>query len=63
MWLRDLLPASSPFDKSRIMTYGYNSSLMNSKSRENMRDWADGLLQGLNELRKSDVVSDRSLRL
>jgi hypothetical protein len=44
------------------MTYGYNSSLVNSKFKENMRDWANGLLQGLNELRKSDLVSQQSLR-
>lgn len=62
MWLRDLLPGGSPFNKSRIMTYGYNSSLVNSKFKENIRDWANGLLQGLNELRKSDLVSQRSLR-
>jgi hypothetical protein len=62
MWLWDLLPGSSPFDKSRIMKYGYNSSLVNSKLKENMRDWANGLLHGLNELRKSDLVSQQSLR-
>ena len=45
MWLRDLLPGSSPFAKSRIMTFGYNSTLVNRESNDRIKDWADALLR------------------
>ena len=47
MWLRDMLPGSAPFDKSRIMTFGYNSTLVNRSSNDRLQDWADELLKQL----------------
>jgi len=45
MWLRDLLPPKTPFQQSRIMTFGYNSTLVNRKSTARIRHWADELLK------------------
>ena len=51
MWLRDLLPNSTPLERSRIMTFGYDSSLINRKSDDRIRDWADELLRQVGYVR------------
>lgn len=51
LWLRDLLPDSAPFEQSRIMTFGYDSTLINRKSNNRINDWADELLYQLGYLR------------
>ena len=53
MWLRDLLPGSTPFSDSRIMTFGYNSTLVNRKSNDRINDWADELLRQVGYVRTS----------
>ena len=53
MWLRDLLPNSTPLGRSRIMTFGYDSSLINRKSDNRIRDWADELLRQVGYVRTS----------
>ena len=53
MWLRDFLPKSTPFNSSRIMTFGYNSALMDKGSNDRMRDWADELLRQVGYVRVS----------
>lgn len=59
MWLRDLLPKSTPFKASRIMTYGYNAALCDKKSNDRIRDWADELLRQIGYLRVSDEERTR----
>ena len=51
MWLRDLLPNSTPLERSRIMTFGYDSTLINRKSNDRIRDWADELLRQVGYVR------------
>ena len=53
MWLRDLLPGSTPFANSRIMTFGYNSTLVNKTSNDRINDWADELLRQVGYVRTS----------
>ncbi|KAH8688222.1 hypothetical protein BGZ61DRAFT_391426, partial [Ilyonectria robusta] len=53
MWLRDYLPHEFP--KSRIMTFGYNSNLMDGKSiNHGLKDFADSLIDGLKFVRATD---------
>ncbi|KAF5012463.1 hypothetical protein FDECE_1515 [Fusarium decemcellulare] len=53
MWLRDYLPSSEYFTKSRIMTFGYDSDLTNKKTVMTLENWAESLLHNLNEVRRS----------
>ena len=59
MWLRDLLPHSTPFDESRIMTFGYDSTLFNKKSNDRIRDWADELLKQVSYVRNTEEERNR----
>lgn len=61
MWLRDLLPKSAPFDRSRIMTFGYDSSLVNRKSQDRIRDWADELLRQVGYVRTTQKDQSRPI--
>ena len=61
MWLRDLLPKSTPFNASRIMTFGYNSALLDKGCNDRMRDWADELLRQLGYVRVSDEERKRPI--
>ena len=61
MWLRDLLPETSPFDQSRIMTFGYDSTLVNRKSKNRIKDWADELLHSVGHLRVAPHEQERPI--
>lgn len=61
MWLRDLLPDSSPFERSRIMTFGYDSTLINRKSNNRIRDWADELLRQVGHVRTTPSEQQRPI--
>ena len=61
MWLRDLLPGSAQFDKSRIMTFGYNSTLVNKTSNDRIQDWADELLRQVGYVRTTAVEECRPI--
>ncbi|KAL8989972.1 MAG: hypothetical protein Q9169_008238 [Polycauliona sp. 2 TL-2023] len=61
MWLRDMLPNSSPFNRARIMTYGYDSTLIKKESNERIKDWADDLLQQIGH--GGLVVKEAMIRL
>ncbi|KAI9851909.1 MAG: hypothetical protein M1830_006840, partial [Pleopsidium flavum] len=61
MWLRDLLPGSAPFERSRIMTFGYNSTLVDKKSNDRLRDWADELLRQVGYVRSSAEEQERPI--
>ncbi|CZR63155.1 uncharacterized protein PAC_13052 [Phialocephala subalpina] len=47
MWLRDILPTSPPFDKARIMTFGYGSQLFDGSNLSGIHDWSHYLLSSL----------------
>ena len=51
MWLKDFLPESSGFERARIMTFGYNSTLIDRKSNDRLQDWADDLLRQIGHVR------------
>ena len=61
MWLRDLLPGSVPFSKSRIMTFGYNSTLVNRNSNDRIQDWADELLKQVGYVRTTIEEQSRPM--
>jgi pimeloyl-ACP methyl ester carboxylesterase len=63
MWLRDFLPGNAPFNKARIMTFGYNSTLVDRKSNDRLQDWADELLRQLGGVRDSPAERARPLVL
>ena len=54
MWLRDFLPTSTPFDRSRIMTFSYDAALLDRTSDSSPVVWADELLR--------EICSVRSMR-
>ena len=56
MWLRDFLPVSEYFAKSRIMTFGYDSDLTDSRSVMRIENWAQSLLDSVNQVRLSNKV-------
>jgi hypothetical protein len=58
MWLRDFLPNSTAFQKSRIMTFGYDSALTNRKNNSRIQDWADELLFEVGFVRKLEKVGN-----
>ncbi|KAH8747004.1 ankyrin repeat protein [Hyaloscypha finlandica] len=53
LWLRDILPHQIP--QARIMSYGYDSSVVFSKSTEDISTFADGLLEDLVSRRQGQV--------
>jgi pimeloyl-ACP methyl ester carboxylesterase len=55
MWLRDFLPLSQSFQKSRIMSFGYDSTLVNKNSTDRIRDWADEMLRQISRVRTSEA--------
>lgn len=57
MWLRDLLPGTHPFQTARIMTFGYNSTLFETHSKDRLQNWADYLLRGLEEVRQGAAAN------
>ncbi|KAL8938801.1 MAG: hypothetical protein Q9216_003701 [Gyalolechia sp. 2 TL-2023] len=61
MWLRDILPQIPPFDRARVMIYGYDSTLINKKCNDRIKDWADDLLYQLGHVRTSARESQRSI--
>jgi hypothetical protein len=64
MWLRDILPNDEPFTHSRIMTFGYNSTLRDKQStKTRIEDYANELLQALCLHRTSEQEKARPLIL
>ncbi|KAF5671213.1 AAA ATPase domain-containing protein [Fusarium heterosporum] len=56
MWPRDYLKSSEYFEKSRVMSFGYDSDLTDRKSTMTLEDWAEALLRSVDEVRVSDKV-------
>lgn len=54
-WLRDFLPHDLP--NARVLIYGYDSKLDNSRSTDNIETMGNALLQSLKALRASTQVS------
>ena len=55
LWLRDFLPRTIP--NARIMTFGYDSRVVGSRSVIGMMENANSLLTQLSLLRNTDKVS------
>lgn len=56
MWPRDFLPLSPLFRESRIMTFGYDFDLTDSKTLMKMEGCAHSLLKDVGGVRDSEVV-------
>lgn len=61
MWLRDSLPFDLTLDTSdqpiaRVMIYGYDSVVAESKSMQNIEDLATGLIGGLQKLANASII-------
>jgi hypothetical protein len=56
MWLRDLLPNTTYFKQSRIMTFGYDGDKRAKGTVMNLEDWAQTLLTSVNSVRMSEEV-------
>ncbi|CAJ0552269.1 Ff.00g062480.m01.CDS01 [Fusarium sp. VM40] len=63
MWPRDYLSSSEYFEKSRVMTFGYDSDLTNRETVMTLDNWAETLLQSLDEVRISEKERSRPLIL
>ena len=49
------------FNRARIMTHGYDSALINKKSNDRIRDWADELLRQVGYLRTNTREKKRPI--
>lgn len=61
MWLRDSLPFDLTLDTSdqpiaRVMIYGYDSVVAESKSMQNIEDLATGFIGGLQKLANASII-------
>lgn len=54
MWLRDFLPQHIP--SARILTYGYDSTLVKKTSTASILEFSRNLLEALNTARARDEV-------
>ncbi|KAK6613001.1 hypothetical protein H4I95_01345 [Botrytis cinerea] len=61
MWLRDILPLSKPFDKARIMTFGYSSRLRDRGNLSGITVWSQDLLRSVSSLRKTKKERERPI--
>jgi len=61
MWLRDILPARKPFDRARIMTFGYSSQLSDRANLSGISEWAHQLLVCISSVRQSQGERDRPM--
>ncbi len=63
MWLRDYLPEDLRKQKlqTRIMIYGYNSKLVESRAHATLHDYATQFLEALKSARSTDIA--RTLRI
>jgi hypothetical protein len=56
MWLRDFLADRDAMEDTRILFYGYDSSIDNSTSSDSIDDYAKRILLLLSEARKQQQV-------
>ncbi|KAE9380791.1 hypothetical protein N431DRAFT_459708 [Stipitochalara longipes BDJ] len=61
MWLRDILPTSKPFDKARIMTFGYSSQLIDRANLSGVSEWAHHLLTSISSVRQTQEERQRPI--
>ncbi|TVY82809.1 Protein SERAC1 [Lachnellula suecica] len=61
MWLRDILPTTQPFDKARIMTFGYSSQLKDRGNLAGISEWAHHLLVCISSVRKTAEERQRPI--
>ncbi|KAJ5900022.1 hypothetical protein N7495_004766 [Penicillium taxi] len=65
VWLRDFLPIDLPEDlpKVRVLLYGYDTTLLNSLSKQSIEDLGGALLEQINAFRANDGTSRRPIVL
>ena len=64
MWLADFLPKESSMCNTRIMTYGYNTQLLNNTVDMKMMDYRREFIQALEIARQSTkVCRSKSLKI
>lgn len=56
MWLRDFLPEDIP--NIRVLLYGYDTTLLNSFSKQSIEDLGRGFLEQITAFRANDGVSE-----
>ncbi|KAI9648606.1 hypothetical protein NHQ30_003243 [Ciborinia camelliae] len=61
MWLRDILPYSKPFDKARIMTFGYSSRLRDKGNLSGITVWSQDLLRIVSSVRVNEQERERPI--
>jgi triacylglycerol esterase/lipase EstA (alpha/beta hydrolase family) len=62
VWLHDFLPNDPPFDRSRIMTFGYESTLVDTrKLTDRFEDYADQLIREIIRVRGSNPTRKRPI--
>lgn len=54
MWLRDFLPENVP--NARILTYGYDSTLLNNNSNASILEFSQNFLEALKAARTGETV-------
>lgn len=59
MWLRDFLPEATP--RARIMTYGYDSRLLNNNSTASIHEFSRNFLEALTSARAGDGEKRRPI--
>lgn len=55
MWLRDFLPEN--ITNARILTYGYDSTLLGNHSTASIREFSRNFLEALTAARTDDAVN------
>jgi hypothetical protein len=61
VWLRDYLPKDIP--NTRVLTYGYNTTILKSKSKASIEHLALNFLESLKSFRRSRSVCHTSSSL
>jgi hypothetical protein len=56
MWLREFLPKDKAFQNSRIMLYGYRSTVKDSTSSDSIQDHSRRLLLQLQNIQREEKV-------
>lgn len=56
VWIRDFLPDDEVIDKCRILTFGYNSDLLDSTNDSSIKDYARRLLTDVQATRQQESV-------
>jgi hypothetical protein len=61
MWLRDCLPYD--LEHTRVLLYGYDTGLVDSKSFQNIDDIAAAFTESITSIRKSYMVREKEISI